>query len=195
MKFLNTINLKFNFSKLFQLLIIFILAIFLNSCGLYKKTDRKTNPINDAEKRKKNIEEGRGFRLSKGIKNRKGGDFQFASSNAMWRASLKVLDFIPLVNADYGGGIIITDWYNDDDSNNDIKITIMFSSNEVRADGITIIIHEKECIKNICKTNILNSDLNNEIKVAILRKAAQLQNIDFKKNKDSNPEYPIKKNN
>ena len=32
----------------------------------------------------------------------------------MWRAAMDVLDFVPLTTADYGGGIIITDWYSDD---------------------------------------------------------------------------------
>ncbi len=31
----------------------------------------------------------------------------------LWRASLEILDFIPLTTVDYSGGIIITDWYND----------------------------------------------------------------------------------
>ncbi len=174
--------------KYFQNLIKFIVILFtvsflLTSCGLYKKTDYKTNPLNDADKRKKNMEEGRGFRI-KNIGTNSGGTFQFASSNPMWRASLNVLDFIPLVNADYGGGIIITDWFNDDETDNSLKITIMFSSNEIRADGLDVIIHEKKCVAQSCTTGILASNLNNEIKIAILKKAARLQIADLKKSKN-----------
>ena len=174
--------------KYFQHLIKFILILFtacfvLTSCGLYKKTDYKTNPINDADKRKKNLEEGRGFRINN-IGKGQGGTFQFASANPMWRASLKVLDFIPLVNADYGGGIIITDWFSDDITENSLKITILFSSNEIRADGLDIIIHEKKCVAQSCKTEIMESKLNNEIKIAILKKAARLKTADLKKSKN-----------
>ena len=31
----------------------------------------------------------------------------------MWRATLEILDFLPLANVDYSGGIITTDWYNE----------------------------------------------------------------------------------
>ena len=182
-----------NIQYFFILFLIFFTSFFLlNSCGIYKKTDVKDNPINDAEKRKKNLEEGRGFRLSTSFK--KGGTFQFASANPMWRASLNVLNFIPLVNADYGGGIIITDWFTKDNSNDAIKITILFSSNEIRADGLNIIIHEKKCIAENCVTEVLESDLNNEIKIAILKKAARLKTADLTKFKNETGEYPIKKN-
>ena len=40
--------------------------------------------------------------------------YEFSTSNPMWRASLEVLDFIPLSTVDYSGGMIITDWYSED---------------------------------------------------------------------------------
>ena len=180
-------------NKFFQFLFILLLSGFLNSCGLYKKTDVKNNPINDAEKRKKNLEEGRGFRLSTSMKGGS-GNFEFASSNPMWRASLNVLDFIPLVNADYGGGIIITDWFSENQAGEAIKITIMFSSNEIRADGLEVIIHQKKCVADVCSTSLLENNLNTEIKLAILKKAARLKTVDLKKRKQKNGEYPVKKN-
>ena len=138
------------------------------------------------------MKEGKGVKLFGGEKS--GGTFQFASANPMWRASLNVLDFIPLVNADYGGGIIITDWFTNNNSDDAIKITILFSSNEIRADGLNIIIHEKKCIAENCVTEVLESDLNNEIKIAILKKAARLKTADLTKFKNETGEYPIKKN-
>ena len=52
------------------------------------------------------------------------GTFDFATSNELWRASLDTLDFMPLISADYGGGIIITDWYSENKPNESIKVTI-----------------------------------------------------------------------
>ena len=69
--------------------------------------------------------------------NRGGTNFEFASSNELWRASLDVLDFMPLTSANYSGGIIITDWYSEQGNTEEsIKITIRFLSNEVRSDAI-----------------------------------------------------------
>ena len=72
------------------------------------------------------MEEGRGISLSKALGGVKGGDFMFASSNEMWRATIEILDFVPLNNVDYGGGVIITDWYSEksDYNNSSIKIIV-----------------------------------------------------------------------
>ena len=191
-KIFNT-NIVCRPNMFFKILIIFFISISITSCGLYKKTDSRTNPVNDAEKRKKNLEEGRGFRLSTALNN-KGGNFQFASSNPLWRASLDVLDFIPLVNADYSGGIIITDWFSENNSQDSIKITIKFLSNEIRADGLEIIIHEKKCLNDSCQTSLSESNINSEIKLAILKKAASLLNVDRQKARNKDGEYPTKKN-
>ena len=61
----------------------------------------------------------------------------------MWRASLEILDFLPLTTVDYSGGMIITDWYSENSSNESIKITVRFLANEVRADSLKIIVHKK----------------------------------------------------
>ena len=89
--------------------------------------------ISSRSKRKiqRNLEEGRGFRISD-IGSSKGGTFDFASSNELWRASLDIIDFMPLSSANYSGGIIITDWYSENQSNESIKINIRFLSNEIR---------------------------------------------------------------
>jgi len=193
MKTIFNTNIVCRPNMFFKILIIFFISISITSCGLYKKTDSRTNPVNDAEKRKKNLEEGRGFRLSTALNN-KGGNFQFASSNPLWRASLDVLDFIPLVNADYSGGIIITDWFSENNSQDSIKITIKFLSNEIRADGLEIIIHEKKCLNESCQTSLSESNINSEIKLAILKKAASLLNVDRQKARNKDGEYPTKKN-
>ena len=167
------------------LLLFLILSLSLSSCGLYKRSDIKDNPGNVEERVKKNIEEGRGVRF--GLGGAKGGTFDFASSNEMWRASVEILDFVSFTNASYSGGIIITDWFssNKDKTGNkkEIKITVRFLSNEIRAEGIEVTIHERICEQNniICKISRKKSKLESEIKIAILRKAARLQIEDSKK--------------
>ena len=76
----------------------------------------------------------------------------------MWRASLDILNFMPLTSADYGGGLIITDWYSEQDNSRDsIKISVRFLSNEIRADAIQVIVFEKSCVQNNCKTKKIKS--------------------------------------
>ncbi len=154
-----------------------IISFFITSCGplAFKKTDVRKVPISESDKRKKNLEEGRGFAFKFGGK--KSGDFDFASSNEMWRAAIEVLDFAPLVNADYGGGIIITDWYSEEMSQNEsIKISVQFLSNEIRPDGLTVKIYKKICDNNQnCSISKTDTITNQEIKIAILKKAATIK--------------------
>ena len=162
----------YNFSKL----ILILLSLFiLNGCsgGFFKRSDVKDNPVNVKDRVRKNIEEGRGIRFGGG---KKGGVFDFASANELWRASVETLDFVPLVNASYSGGIIITDWFNGGgNQNRDLKITIRFLSNEIRSDAVKVIVHERICTNNICSTNLIDSKISSEIQLAILKKAALMQ--------------------
>ena len=170
-------------------LILFILIFFtFTSCakeGFFKTGDARKNPPDPRERVKKNLEEGRGFRLNDAIGGRSGGtNFEFASSNELWRASLDVLDFMPLTSANYSGGIIITDWYSEQgNAEESIKITIRFLSNEVRSDAIDVDIFYKKCIAtNNCKINKQDGQLKKEITKQILAKAA----IYKKQSKDKN---------
>ena len=165
--------------------VILSLAILIsfNSCGIYKRADVKDNPINVEDKVKKNIQEGRGIRFGKGAT--RGGDFDFASSNPLWRASIEIFDFVPLTNASYSGGIIITDWFSaenkDSESTRDLKITVKFLTNEIRADAVDVILFEKICKNNDCSTNKIQSKLEKEIKLAILKKATLMEKEGFDK--------------
>ena len=170
----------------FSALTIFTLFL-LNSCGFYKRSDIKDNPVNVDERVKRNIQEGRGFRFGKGAT--RGGDFDFASSNPLWRSAVEILDFVPLTNASYSGGIIITEWFssenNTESTNRELKITVRFMSNEIRADAIKVLVFEKSCTQNNCKTKKIKSKLEGELKLAILKKAALLEKEDFKKYKET----------
>ena len=158
---------------LFKITGLFLILINLNSCGIYRPVSAKDYPPEPEKRIQKNLQEGRGFTLMGGAK--KGGDFDFATSNEMWRASLDILDFMPLTSADYGGGLIITDWYGDQSSANDsIKISIRFLSNEIRADALKINVFSKECERTVnCKISQSNPKIENELKVAILKRAAK----------------------
>ena len=181
------------FMKKLSLLLIATIFI-LTSCGIYKRADVEDVPVNVKERAQKNIEEGRGIKFGK---SRKGGVFDFASSNQLWRASIEILDFVPFTNASYSGGIIITDWFSGnskvENEKRMLKITVRFLTNQIRADALKINIHEKICKLNTindCTTNKISSNLENEIKLAILKKAALLQKNEFKK---SAKEYRKKK--
>ncbi len=189
-----------NYSKLINFITLLIIILGINSCGIYRKTDATKTPVNAKERVKKNMEEGRGFRIKNLGKIGQGGEFQFASSNELWRASIEILDFVPLVNADYGGGIIITDWYNSEENEKEyIKITVNFLTNEIRSDAIKVNIHKKICeINNNCKINLVKSELNNDIKLAILKKAALIKTKDLEKIREEEGEVrvvPTKKKN
>mgnify|MGYP001187199529 CR=1 FL=1 len=180
------ISINIPFKKISMVLLTFLLFYF-SSCGLYRPTDaRKVSPNAD-ERIAQNQKDGRGFRLG-GIGKTKGGTFDFASSNDLWRATIDVLDFVPFVNASYSGGILITEWFNGDSKKNnerrDLKITVRFLTNEIRADSLDINIHERMCKVNLinCDIKEIKSKLESEIKLAILKKAAYLEKDRLKKN-------------
>ena len=179
-----------NYLKIF---IVLVSILFFTSCGIYKPSDaRKVSP-NVEDRVQKALEEGKGIRFGMGGDGKKNTNFEFSSSNELWRASLDVLDFLPLSNVDYSGGIIITDWYNEGTASNEsIKITIRFLSNEIRSDGLNIIIHKRICKGTAvnCKVLKYSSGLEDEIKLANLKKATILQKKDSDKKKSkSKKEY------
>ena len=169
-------NILYFFHKktLILLLGLFLLA-FLNSCGggWWDPADARKISPNSKVRVKKNLDEGRGMSLKKMMGGEGGTNYQFASSNPMWRATLEILDFLPLANVDYSGGIITTDWYNEGTSlDESIKITIRFLTNEIRSDGIRIVVHKKRCnVQQQCSVKKISSALEQELQVAILKKA------------------------
>ena len=173
------------FKKFKYLILCGFVLIFLKACNGFNQTDAREFPPNPELRVKKNLEEGRGFRLDNVIKgNMKGGDFLFASANELWRASLDTIDFMPLSSVNYSGGIIITDWYTDGDNLiESIKISIRFLTNEVRTDALDIKVFYKECNQVAsCKISQKTGSLVAELKKEILTKAT----IYKKEKKDKN---------
>jgi len=173
-------SLKFAF---FLITVTFLLY----SCETIKKlpgADARKFPADPAERVAKNLEEGRGFKVNEMFK-QKGGVFDFANSNELWRASLDIIDFMPLSSVNYSGGIIITDWYSKNESPNEsIKITIRFLTNEIRSDALNISVFTRKCSSNLldCKFAETTGILSNELKKEILKKAALYKKENEEKN-------------
>src|SRR6056300_778977 len=161
-----------------KILLSIIFIVFLTSCknGKLPGGDARKYPDDPKLRVKKNLEEGRGFRLSDSVsKSLKGGGvFEFASSNELWRASLDTIDFMPLASVNYSGGIIITDWYStDQNSNESIKISIRFLTNEIRVDALDIKVFNKVCKAQInCTISEKGGTLIPELNRKILKTAA-----------------------
>ena len=166
-------------SKIF--LLIFVLVFACKSNENQPEFEKKPVEPDPFKRAKESAEKGGGL-FTQGRDNQN-TTFSFASSNVLWRATLKSLDFLPLLNADYSGGIIITDWYTEDiNSKNSIKLTIRFLGNELRSDSLEIIAHRKTCeASENCKITLLNKKFSQEIKDSIFNNARMLKIEDEKK--------------
>ena len=161
----------FSLKTIRNLIFLCFLGFLVSSCGT--GVDAKKYPPQPELRVKKNIEEGRGFRLMDKAKIGGTRNFEFASSNELWRASLDTIDFIPLASVNYSGGIIVTDWYtNNQEANETIKISIRFLTNEIRSDALDIKIFKKICdINNKCTISDYSGELIKELKKKILKTA------------------------
>ena len=162
-----------------------IITLFLSNCnGKLPGGDARKFPADPAKRVEKNLAEGRGFKLNDAFNKERGGVFDFASSNNLWRASLDVIDFMPLVSVNYSGGIIITDWYSQNsNSNESIKISIRFTTNEIRSDALNIKVFNRKCSNNLlnCKIKETEGVLVTELKKEILKTATKYKNQDKEK--------------
>ena len=186
-------------SKFLKITIIsLILPLLIISCkgpdGKFKLPggDARKTPADPAKRVAQNLKEGRGFKLNDMVKGatKRGGVFDFASSNELWRASLDAIDFMPLASVNYSGGIIITDWYSSNNNlNESIKISIRFLTNEIRSDALDIKVFSKKCNPNQlnCITLEIDSDISKELNKKIL-KTATLYKEENKKPKDKKKE-------
>jgi hypothetical protein len=163
-----------------------VITFLLSGCnGKLPGGDARKTPADPAKRIEQNLKEGRGISLSD-FNKPKGGVFDFASSNGLWRASLDVIDFMPLSSVNYSGGIIVTDWYSENSSQNEsIKISIRFMTNEVRADALKIKVFNRKCSDNLlnCKITETEGVLVTELKKEILKRATLYKKQDKEKKK------------
>ena len=177
-----------------------IISLFLSACnGKFPGADARKFPADPEKRVEKNLSEGRGFKLSDQFGKARAGVFEFASSNALWRASLDVIDFMPLSSVNYSGGIIITDWYSENNNQNEsIKISIRFMTNEIRSDALNIKIFNRKCLDSLLNCKITETDgvLVTELTKEIIKKAASYKKMDENKKGKKDYKYPkMKKKN
>ena len=159
-------------------------SFFLNACnGKLPGADARKYPADPKKRVEQNMAQGKGFRLMDTMGESKGGVFEFASSNELWRASLDTIDFMPLASVNYSGGIIITDWYSTDQTSNEsIKISIRFLTNEIRSDALDIKIFNRICkTQSGCVVSEKVGNLTSELKQKILKTAALYKEENKKK--------------
>ena len=175
-----------------NILILLSILILLTQTGCEalkpKKVSAKDFPPDPRKRVEKNINEGKGFRLMGS--SQKGTNYEFASANPLWRATLDTLDFMPLASANYSGGIVITDWYNENNSPNEsVKISVRFLTNEIRSDALDINVYLKKCADNSsnCSISKNNNDLVADLNLSILKRATKYQKEIIEKNKKENP--------
>ena len=171
-----------------KIVFLAIIVLFLNGCnGKLPGGDARKFPADPAKRVEQNLKEGRGFKVNDMFGNSRGGVFEFASSNPLWKAALDIIDFMPLSSVNYSGGIIITDWYSDNSSPfESIKISIRFTTNEIRSDALNIKVFNRKCSDSLfnCKFTETNDVLVTELKKEILKKAA-LYKENAKENKST----------
>jgi hypothetical protein len=172
---------KYNYIKYLYLLPILAL---LFSCSKNENQSQEIFEPNVDKRARAAVEAGGGINIF-GNKSSGSTTYEFASSNVLWRATLKSLDFLPLINADYSGGVIIYDWYSQ--SNNpkeQIKISVQFLNNELRSDSIKITAHKKICDNtDRCSNSTIDQNFANSIKENIIASARALKIEEAKKEK------------
>ena len=163
--------------NLIKIIAYFFILSSIVSCGGFKKVDTRKVPISGPERAKKNIAEGRGVSLGKALGGTRGTNYEFSTSNPMWRATLDILDFLPLSTVDYSGGVIISDWYTDNTNKNQaLKITVRFMSNVVQSNSLKITVHRKKCsVNQSCNVEVFKSRIQEELIASILKEAAILE--------------------
>jgi len=180
-----------DFKKSILILLSILLLLSQSACNSLKpkKVSAKDFPPDPRKRVEKNVNEGRGFRVMGG-NSKKGTSYEFASANPLWRATLDTLDFMPLSSANYSGGIVITDWYSENNSPNEsVKISVRFLTNEIRSDALDINIYLKKCSENSmnCSISKNNNDLVADLNLSILKRATKYQKDMIDKNKKENP--------
>ena len=175
--------------KFFITTLVFLLFIILSNCSSMRESDNNTKVL-EPDPRKRAAEaaaKGEGIfgDINKKKQSSSTTSFNFSDSNVLWRATLKSLDFLPLLNADYSGGVIIYDWYSQTNNPKEqIKISVQFLNNEVRSDSIKITAHKKICeTVERCSNSTLDQNFANSVKDSIITSARTLKIEEAKKEK------------
>ena len=151
------------YSNLKKLIVFFVvIPLLTTSCkgpdGKFKLPggDARKTPADPEKRVEQNLKEGRGFKLNDAFNKPRGGVFDFASSNELWRASLDVIDFMPLALSAMWWNHN-TDWYSNAENSESIKIN-QFLTNEIRSDALVIKVFNKQCFNNSLNCKIIETD-------------------------------------
>jgi hypothetical protein len=174
-------------NQLLKYSFILLISILLTKCVSNQDPvtgERERIEPNINQRAKDYVDKGGGLMGMIG-KSNENTNFKFSTSNVLWRATLKSLHFLPLMNADYTGGVIIYDWYSQTNNPKDqIKISVQFLSDELRSDSIIITAHKKICDNaERCSNSTLDQNFANSIKDSIIASARTLKIEEAKKEK------------
>tara|TARA_B100000900_G_scaffold250785_1_gene213670 strand:- start:1857 stop:2405 length:549 start_codon:yes stop_codon:yes gene_type:complete len=94
----------------------------------------------------------------------------------LWRATLNVLSFMPLISSDAFGGVIVTDWYvKKNIKDKRMKITAYIKTSELRSNGIEVKVHVQKLIDNVWSDTVIDNNLASKIENNILSEARNLR--------------------
>ena len=172
---------------LIKFILLILISSIIQSCSSIKtKTER--SDINDIiylprQKEERAIAERGGGNFVKdlfgGGSNKTNSSLNQLSINPyLWKASLDILSStMPLASVDSNSGIIISDWYNVKNKNNErVKISVLINSQELRADGVKVSIF-RQVQKSSSWTNIaVNPEIIVKLERKIIKKASALAN-------------------
>ena len=165
-----------------SLFFLFLLAFLSNCAKIDPVTGEKVLVETDTRKKSREFVDKQGGLFGDIGKSSPGTNFEFSTSNVLWRATLKNLDFLPLVNVDYSGGVIVYDWYSNKDEKQSIKISIRFLSNELKSSSVVVAGHKKICDDvGKCFIEKLDNKFTDEIKESVISTARQIKIEDTKK--------------
>jgi hypothetical protein len=162
-----------------------IILIILSSCSSNPfKSSKKDKPNEELTQKKKravfNVREKINSNESGIVFGGKKKD-NFGKQNIMWVATLEVLNFLPINSLDYNGGLISTDWYSNENSNESIKINVSFLSPEIKTSSVEVKAFKKICTNSTsCKVIPTSKTFNSKIKDQIFE---QVRSINLKNNK------------
>lgn len=96
----------------------------------------------------------------------------------LWKASLDIISStMPLASVDSNSGIIISDWYNIKGKQNErVKISVLITSKDLRADGLKVSIFKQVQKSNSWNNIEINPKITLNLERKIIRKAAMLEN-------------------
>ena len=165
-------------------ILLFLLTFFTHCAKVDPVTGEKVLVETDTRKKSREFVDKQGGLFGEIGKGSSGTNFEFSTSNVLWRATLKSLDFLPLVNADYSGGIIVYDWHSNKNDKDSIKISVRFLSNELKSSSVVVSGHKKICNDlGKCFIEKLDNKFTDEIKESVISTARQIKIEDSKKDK------------